>query len=394
MTTHVPDCNAVNGCVLIVDDTPDNLLFLSTVLTKHGYKTYTAQSGARALAAVNEFPIDLILLDVSMPEMNGFDVCKILKATERLREIPVIFISALAETDNKLRGFEVGGVDYVTKPFHFQEILARVHAHVTLFRQRRELDELRQKEIRYFRDLNLTKDQFVSTVSHDLKNPISIIRGYVDLLEQHAEVQGPLAALAIARIRSGADNMLALVTDLLDLARIEAGMSLHRVPVLMNGFLKSCIDAFELQAQNKQITLSYVPTGADVLLSIDKLRLSQVINNLISNAIKFTPAQGRIKVLATLEAARLVIRVEDSGIGIPADDVRRLFDKFYRVDHNDHQDAEGTGLGLSIAKAIVEQHCGDIKVESVPGQGSTFSIYLPLEAEVATSTSTFPVVKV
>jgi signal transduction histidine kinase len=172
--------------------------------------------------------------------------------------------------------------------------------------------------------------------------------------------------------------MLAMVTDLLDLARIEAGITLQLAPVSLIMLLQECYDSFAVLAERKQITLGVVVPAEDCTMTIDLQQFNRVMNNLLTNAIKYTPEGGQVQIGAQVEPDRVIISVADTGLGIPEEDMPRLFDRFFRVRQATHMQVEGTGLGLSITKAIVEQHQGQILVESRLGQGSTFSVVLPL----------------
>src|SRR5258708_14565227 len=179
--TNSPDAKPED--ILIVDDTAANLGVLSAMLTPQGYTVRPAINGELALKTAQTATPDLILLDIRMPDMDGYEVCKQLKRDERTRDIPVIFISALNDLDDKLKAFQVGGVDYFNKPFYIQEVLARVEIHLTMQRQRREIEPLRRQDHSNFVQLNQLKDQFVTIASHDLKSPLSMITGYASLLE-------------------------------------------------------------------------------------------------------------------------------------------------------------------------------------------------------------------
>lgn len=243
--------------------------------------------------------------------------------------------------------------------------------------QEREARRLQEQEIKYLKEINKLKDEVVRMVSHDLKNPIGVIIGYVDMLTDHFnEMEATQRLNYLQRIRYSADRMKALVTDLLDLARIEEGLSFTMQPVSLSEFLAKCVEDFEFPAQEKAIHLSFNPPPA-LMLSIDPDRMSQVVHNLISNAIKYTPAHGQVEVRTLVQPHTVMIEIADSGVGIPEKDIPHLFEKFYRVHANDPM-AEGTGLGLAIVKAIVEQHQGTIAVTSKVGVGSTFAISLPV----------------
>lgn len=362
--------------ILVVDDTPANLELLATLLAKLGYEVRAALSGQMALMSIEVAQPDLVLLDINMPDMNGYEVCERLKENPVTADIPVIFVSALGETIDKVKAFKVGGVDYITKPFQIEEVVARIKAHITLYYQKREIEDLRQREREAFARISKLKDEFVRTVSHDLKNPIGVIAGYADLLEDDDD-DTEMRRIFARKIKDSALRMNQLVVDLLDLARIEAGMELQLKPVLLSDFLTTAFENFELNALQKHQHLQLV-IEADATLRIDPSRMGQVINNLLSNAIKYTPEGGQIELAGTVTEGQAIITLTDNGLGIPEDDIPHLFKKFFRVHTDEHMKAEGTGLGLSIVKAIVEQHGGDIGVESQLGQGTRFTIRLPL----------------
>lgn len=310
--------------------------------------------------------------------MNGFEVCRQLKSDVRTREIPIIFISASDETDDKVRAFDTGGVDYVTKPFQVEEVLARVNSQLTLYQQRRELESFRQREIVYLRELSAMKDEFVQTVSHDLKNPLSIIMGYAELMGVSEAVEiNPQLTTYVAGIERSAQQMYTLISNLLDLAKIEAGMGLGIAPMMLDEFLSEQYQSMQMLAENKSITFAYTPPPAGLSFIADGVRLGQVLRNLLSNAIKYTPDGGRVELGYQANVATIMLMVKDTGIGIPSADLPHIFEKFYRVNSPEHSASPGTGLGLSIAKAIVEQHRGNIWVDSEPGKGTTFTIELP-----------------
>jgi two-component system, sensor histidine kinase and response regulator len=370
--------------ILIVDDTTANLNVLSTMLSQRGYRVRAAINGDMALKSARKTPPDLILLDIQMPGMSGYEVCTQLKSDDRTSHIPIIFISALDAVSDKVKAFQVGGVDYISKPFQLEEVLARVQNQLTLYRQRQEIEMLREKDRLYFEELSRTKDHFVSMASHDLKNPLSVVMGYVSLLEDCPSVRDdPVASRYLERIMHGAENMLRLITDLLDLARIETGLSLALAPMPLVPFLADCAANLELKAQEKQITLTYTPPEADFDVFIDESKIRQVITNLLSNALKYTSEGGRVELNAVKEQDHVHICIADTGLGIPDEDLPHIFDKFYRVRLEDHMAVEGTGLGLSIAKAIVEQHQGKIWAESKLGVGTTMHVALPLGTQPA-----------
>lgn len=369
----------MTGSILIVDDTPANIELLSRLLHNAGHRLRTAASGQAALDEALTDPPDLILLDIAMPGMNGFQVCECLKADERTRHIPIIFISSSGDIEAIVRAFEVGGVDYITKPFNTREVLARVSSHLMMVKQRQEIEALHEQDRQQFEAIHRMKNEFIGTATHDLKNPLFLILGYVSLMESEETIAThPLGIQIIEGIRQGVEKMSNLVADMLDLMQLETGRQLERCSVLLSEFLQESIKGFDMLAAQKDITLSLLLPRQDVLLSIDAKWMRRVMDNLISNAIKYTLPGGQIEVSGQVNSHYALLNVADTGLGIPEDALSHLFETFYRVNSPQHMEQAGTGLGLSIVRAIVEQHGGTIQVESEPGKGSLFSVALPI----------------
>jgi len=365
--------------ILAVDDNPANLRLLTDVLASRDYRVHEALNGPEALRIAQSIRPDLVLLDISMPGMDGFQVCKRLKADARTRDIPVIFISALSDTDDVVRGFEVGGVDYITKPFKFREVLARIASQLTLVRQRQEIEALRRQDRQTFESLSRMKNEFIRMATHDLRNPLNVILGYRSVLQRLtvAEEHRALMDEALQAIDDNVEKMRKLVTDMLDLAQMETSWQFKPAPVSLAGLLEKAVGDFHLIAEQKGITLALTPPTEDTTVIVDASAITRVVDNLIVNALKYTPSGERIAVRAKLRGQHAIIQVGDTGIGIPPEDVPHVFDAFYRVKRASTPDVEGTGLGLSIVKAIVERHGGHIDVRSKVGTGSVFSVVLP-----------------
>lgn len=364
--------------ILVVDDTPANLQLLVSNLSQHGYHVRAVTDGRLALMAANAAPPDLILLDVMMPNMDGYQVCQAIKANEKLKDIPVIFISALDETLDKIKGFRSGGSDYVSKPFQFDEVLARVETHLTLYRQKQALERARAQDQQYFAKLTQLKNDFVSTASHDLKNPLTNIKLVVDLLKRHRKFDDEeLMVKYLETIDHQVVKMQTLIKDMLDLVRLETGRALVYEPMAMSQFIRETLAEFAFPAEQKEITLLFTPSNPEIFIYVDHKQMQHVLHNLISNAIKYTPRGGQVEVVLQKEKEHCHLQIVDTGLGIPEEDVPYIFDRFYRVKNEAHIAIEGTGLGLSIVKSIVEQHQGEIWVDSTLGRGSTFHIVLP-----------------
>lgn len=354
--------------ILIVDDTPANLSVLSMMLSKAGYKVRPAISGEIALRAVEADLPDLILLDIRMPEMDGFEVCRRLKADPRTHDIPVIFISALSEIDDKLAAFNVGGVDYITKPFQTAEVRVRVNTHLTLARQRKEIAQLNQ-----------LKDQLIDTVTHNLKTPISMVLFYSDMLKvgKYKSIQE-----TAEHIYGAGRRMEALINGFLDLNRIESGLVFNKKAVDLNQLLQNAVDEFLYHAERKMIRLNFIKPAESVEIETDADYLKEAVDNLVSNALKYTPQDGLVRVELVSFADHIEIRVEDTGIGIPPEYLKDVFKRFFRVPEQRHAEISGTGLGLAITAAIVEQLGGEIHLHSVPTEGSRFTILLPYQSNL------------
>ncbi|MDD2864397.1 MAG: response regulator [Methylococcales bacterium] len=398
---------AMAGDILIVDDSPENLKFLKETLTSEGYRVRPASSGHLALQSIYaKLPV-LILLDVRMPEMDGFEVCRRLKADETTKAIPIIFASALTDTSEKVKGFELGAVDYVTKPLNAQEILMRVATHLSLFVARRQLEnknrELQETaaELNQYRKYlensirelsiakeaaekaNVAKSTFIATMSHELRTPLNAILGFSELMSlDKSTTESQRETLRIIN-RSGA-HLLSMINDVLDISKIEAG----RLEVDIQAFdviklLNEIGEMINVRAVSKQLGFS-VNLAADIqrFIKSDSKKLRQVLINLLGNAIKFTSngkitLQAHTKPFTSSDTLMLVIDVIDSGVGIPAEKQKELFKPFVQL-VQENADIKGTGLGLAISKSLIELLGGQISVTSVLGEGSIFKIELPV----------------
>lgn len=355
------------GNILIIDDTPANLDVLTRFLTDRGHKVRPAINGEIGLRAAAKAPPDVILLDIQMPGMNGFEVCERLKADPATEQIPVIFISALDALDDKVRAFNAGGVDYITKPFQVTEVMARVESQLRIQWQRRRIEAL-----------SAFKDDLIGIVSHDLKNPLGIILTSADMMQESLSENEPVNPQLVTFIRRAGWSMLSLIQDLLDNARTEQRIPLRLAYVSLQEVIDEQLNAFPLTARNKAIRLEKVFSPDQVLVRIDSRRFAQVVNNLISNAIKYSPEHTTVTVRVHREGEQARVEVADQGYGIPADALPHIFEKFYRVNTEKHMLEEGTGLGLPIARMLIEQHGGTLNATSLPGAGSTFTITLPI----------------
>ena len=345
---HIPN-------ILVVDDTPANVLLLVMILTERGYNARSVLSGALALEAARIEPPDLILLDIAMPGMSGYEVCIQLKADPALKSIPVIFISALSETMNKVKAFNVGAVDYVTKPFQFEEVFARVQTHLEL----RRLEKLR--------------DDLTHMVVHDLRNPLSVIFGFLDMLEGDLPNLSPANQSFLPLTRICAEELFEMISSILDVSQIGDGkMKLQRGPCDLAALIKGVIATTQLFGER---TVSFQSLEAAPVVTADEGLIRRIMQNLLGNAIKHSPAGGNVNVAVTLCGNEFCVAVTDSGPGIEPEYRERIFEKFAQLEQG--RKHGGSGLGLTFCKLAIEAHGGRIGVESEVGKGSTFWWALP-----------------
>ncbi len=358
--------------ILLVDDTPANLKVLANLLKEQGYKTRAAINGKLALQAIERRKPQLILLDINMPEMDGYETARQLKANPEFADIPIIFISALSETDDKIKAFEAGGVDYITKPFQFAEVSARVSAHLELYKLKSSLEAQNKAlstSLQREKELEALRDNLVNMMVHDLRSPLTGILGYLSLLEMKSDDWDASSKDFLQNAQDSTDTMVNMITQLLDAHRLEAGqMPLHKE---RNCLKKVTQKAFEQLGANA-LKFSWHrdwPEGA-VEKEFDANLIQRVIANFLGNAVKFTPAEQNITLRVTSDGR---VEVQDSGPGIPEEDQHRIFEKFAQVESDNQQVRKySSGLGLSFCQLAIEAHQGKIGVNSELGKGSTF----------------------
>ncbi|NQE37215.1 response regulator [Microcoleus asticus] len=398
MTSNQTEEN--KGNILIVDDTPENLQVLSATLSDRGYKVRGVINGKMAIRAARSGSPDLILLDIKMPEIDGYQVCTQLKADPKTSEIPVIFISALDEVLDKVTAFKVGGVDYITKPFHVAEVLARIENQLTIQRLKKQLldrnTELQQEIIERKKAeetaaaASLAKSQFVANMSHELRTPLNAILGFTQVMSRDSLLSHEnLENLRIIN-RSG-QHLLELINDVLDLSKIEAGIiGLDERSFDLYQILETLEEMFQIKAETKNLQLRFfVQADVPQYIKTDEKKLRVCLINLLGNAIKFTLDGGRIWLRVSVESQQqlteaeiysnstsgaevlILFEVEDTGVGIPAAEIDTLFDAFVQTEAGRNA-ADGTGLGLTITKKYVQIMGGDIGFKSVLGKGTSF----------------------
>lgn len=356
--------------ILVVDDTPDNLRLLSAILTQQNYEVRKALNSTRAIASVEADAPDLVLLDIKMPGMDGYEVCKVLKSNPDTQEIPVIFISALDDALDKVKAFSVGGVDYITKPFQEAEVLARIENQLCLRQLQVQLRDQNEELARSNRELQ----QFAHIVSHDLQQPLQSITGYAKIIALQSENQLDNSAHQyLGKILNASDRMQRLIKDLLSYAQIgqENG---EFTWVDCNSVLKQALGNLDIALRESRAELDAAPLPK---LLGSEVQLVQLFQNLIGNAIKFASPQEipKIRIAASQSEHHWFFEVQDNGIGIPPDRIQEVFETFRRL--HSAQKYPGTGIGLATCKKIVENHQGEIWAQSQQNSGTVICFKLP-----------------
>lgn len=353
--------------ILIVDDIIENIEVLGSVLQEAGYSISFATDAKKALALVENKQFDLFLLDIMMPEIDGFKLCRFLKLDRRTQDIPVIFITARNSVDDIVKGLEVGGVDYVTKPFNALELLSRIKTHLKL---KTALEELKQA--------NDTKNKFFSIIAHDLNNPVAALLMNAEMQHLNYDNHTPEERRQMSsEMYYSAIRLSELVDNLLDWSRTQLNRIEFR-PQTFNlaRFIKENMDHIRLSLERKAIQLN-LELDENSSMTADTGMLGTVLRNLVSNAVKFTPRGGEIQLEVENNGNETVFSVQDNGVGINQDDVGKLFRIDVQHKTKGTENEKGTGLGLVLCREFVEKHGGRIWVESSPGTGSRFSFSIP-----------------
>jgi two-component system, sensor histidine kinase and response regulator len=353
--------------ILVVDDTAENLRLLAGMLGDKGYEVRPVTSGRQALQAAERSAPDLVLLDINMPEMDGYEVCRQLKQNERLREIPVIFLTALTETADKLKAFGVGGLDYISKPFQIDEVLARVKVHLALRQAHRELANNYERLC----ELEKVRDNLVRLIIHDMRSPLAVILGNIDLTRMLLE--GNLSADVEASLNAaslGVRNLANMTNDMVDVSKMEEGkMTLKLESCDVLALAREIAAGISTLDPTRTITIDQ---DAPVMASCDVGITRRIFQNLLSNAIKHTPAGTAVRVTACESGNHVRVSVIDKGPGVPVEAREKIFEKFGAVQTRNDRTYHSVGLGLAFCKLAVQAHGGQIGVGQADGGGSIF----------------------
>jgi signal transduction histidine kinase len=427
--------------VLIVDDYYSSVNALTMMLEKKGYNVRNVLSGELALGSARENPPDMILLKINIPDMDGYKVCEILKGEEKLRKIPVIFISTCNDTLDRDRVFDSGGVDYITMPFNYKEVLARVETQLRLqcmqqgfevlenkvVKRNQQLEEITaelkefnvilgdeitertkteealkesERQLRYLLEIqqkveeerkrlyeiaeyDRIKTEFFSNISHELRTPINVIFSALQIHELKLKDCSCISANEYRYkytkiMKQNCFRLLRLVNNLIDITKIDSGyFDINET----NHNIVSLVEDITLSVadyiEGKGLSLVFDTDVEEKTIACDPEKIERIIMNLLSNAIKFTPYGGSIMVNIEDGVENICLRVKDTGRGIPENKLNIIFERFVQVDKSLARDHEGSGIGLSLVKGLVELHGGTISVKSKVGYGTEFIIYIP-----------------
>jgi signal transduction histidine kinase len=396
--------------ILLVDDEPRNLDTLEAILDDPSYHLLRAGDADSALRRLLEHDVAAIVLDIKMPGINGFELAELIKGTKRFRQIPIVFLTAyMVDDKDVLTGYGAGAVDYLTKPVNPLILRHKVAVFAELFRKSRALADLNEKlEVRVrertadLEHANRMKDEFLATISHELRTPLNAMLGWSVLL-RHDPHNVEKLRRGLEVIERNARAQERLVTDLLDVSRIVSGkLRLKMTEFPLANAIRAAVDVVRHAAEAKGIRLVLDLDPAMGMTIGDAGRLQQVVWNLLANAIRYTSPSGRVTITTQRRASEHVVRVEDTGVGIPVEHLPHIFEPFRQVDSSTTRAHGGLGLGLALVRHLVEAHGGTVDAQSDgAGRGAVFTMTLPVravgltevdwaEAEAGTGTTATP----
>lgn len=356
--------------ILIIDDVKESVDMLNQYFQMKGFQTILAYGGKEAIEKAEQEMPDIILLDVLMPDVDGFQVCETLKRKRtHFKNIPILLLTARDDLDSKIKGLELGADDYVTKPFEIRELEARVNSAVKLKKAHDELKEL-----------NEMKSQLLGIASHDLKGPVARIEQAAELILKNKGVLKTEQIKHLERIKKEARDVFNLISDLLNVVKIDTGkLGLDTKEVDLGALMDELLRMNLMAAQAKKLKIeTVIETDIPKIVS-DPMRLLEVFENLMTNALKYSHTGGTISVgLRKVDNKGIEFSVADQGVGIPESELPRIFDRFVKLSPIPTAGEKGTGLGLSICKQIIEMHKGKISATSTVGKGTTITVFLPL----------------
>ena len=364
--------------ILIVDDVVSNVLLLKILLTNEKFQVCTANNGTSCIEMTKKEHPDLILLDVMMPDISGFDTAVILKKDDETKDIPIIFLTALNTPADLVHGFQVGANDFLTKPFNKEELVMRVMQQISLVAAKRIIEK---QNAELLATLN-NRDKMYSVIAHDLRSPMASIRMVLNLVVQSAspDTVGPELYALLDQANRESEEVHDLLDNLLKWTKSQTGrLNVVLQDLDLNDIIPGVVEIFDMIAQTKNIKLELQGTDQKLIVSADNDMLKTVVRNFMSNAIKFSPEGSSIEIIMQKEGDFAKVSVRDHGVGIAADRIDTIFHKGETTYGTGGE--EGSGLGLQLCQDFARKIGGDCTVESVEGQGSTFSVLIPLKKD-------------
>ena len=364
--------------ILIVDDVMSNVLLLKILLTNEKFQVCTANCGNACIEQARKEHPDLILLDVMMPDISGFDTAVIMKKDPELKEIPIIFLTALNTPADLVKGFQVGASDFLTKPFNKEELVMRVMQQISLVAAKRIIE----KQNAELRATLSNRDKMYSVIAHDLRSPMASIRMVLNLVVQSAspEIVGPELYALLDQANRESEEVHDLLDNLLKWTKSQTGrLNVVLQDLELNDIIPGVVDIFDMIAQTKKIKLNLQRPDTSIMVRADNDMLKTVVRNFMSNAIKFSPEGSSIEIKMQKEGDFAKVSVRDHGVGIATERLGSIFHKGETTYGTGGE--EGSGLGLQLCQDFARKIGGDCMVESVVGEGSTFSVMIPLKKD-------------
>ena len=364
--------------ILIVDDVVSNVLLLKILLTNEKFQVCTANNGTTCIEQAKKEHPDLILLDVMMPDISGFDTAVILKKDDETKDIPIIFLTALNTPADLVHGFKVGASDFLTKPFNKEELVMRVMQQISLVAAKRIIEQQNAE----LRATLSNRDKMYSVIAHDLRSPMASIRMVLNLVvaSTSPDLVGPELYELLDKANKESEDVHDLLDNLLKWTKSQTGrLNVVIQDLDLNDIIPGVVEIFEMIAQTKRIKLDLQMGDTPLVVTADNDMLKTVVRNFLSNAIKFSPEDSSIEIIMTKEGDFAKVSVRDHGVGIAAERLGSIFHKGETT--NGTGGEEGSGLGLQLCQDFARKIGGDCTVESVEGEGSTFSVLIPLKKE-------------
>ncbi len=367
---------------LLVDDLEENLLSLEALLRRDGLTLLKARSGDEALELLLRHDVALALVDVQMPGLNGFELAELMRGNERTRHVPIIFLTAgTTDRQRRFQGYEAGAVDFIYKPIEPDILRSKADVFFELYRQRQQIASQRdvlKAQSEALREADRLKDEFLATLAHELRNPLAPIRHGLDLLRRRSGDPGtiPIQDMMDRQLT----HLVRLIDDLLDVARVSQGkIDLRRQRVQVTEVIRAAVESSRPLMDSARHTLSVDVPETPIWLDGDATRLAQIVGNLLNNAAKYTPDEGRIDLAVRASGDAVTISVIDNGLGIAPEMLPQLFQLFAQAEHSMDRARGGLGIGLALVKQLVTLHGGRVDAKSAGvGRGSEFNIHLPL----------------